>query len=110
MTAEPVKPPVEDVNLSAIAAEIARMNGRRIVAIDGVDGAGKTRFADKLAPLVAANGLSSIADNVFRHFAAIIIQLRIGAYAMEGGCQCLHLQDRCIQMLRWTYTIDSCLA
>jgi len=56
MTAEPVKPPVEDVNLSAIAAEIARMNGRRIVAIDGVDGAGKTTFADKLAPLVAANG------------------------------------------------------
>ena len=56
MTVEPVKPPVEDVNLSAIAAEIARMNGRRIVAIDGVDGAGKTTFADKLAPLVAANG------------------------------------------------------
>lgn len=56
MTAEPVKPPVKGVNLSAIAAEIARMNGRRIVAIDGVDGAGKTTFADKLAPLVAANG------------------------------------------------------
>lgn len=56
MTAEPVKPPVEDLSLSAIAAEIARMNGRRIVAIDGIDGAGKTTFADKLAPLVAAHG------------------------------------------------------
>ncbi len=40
-----------DTLLASIAAEIARLNRRPVslVAIDGVDGAGKTRFADELA-------------------------------------------------------------
>jgi uridine kinase len=42
--------------LPAIAQHIAQMQGRRIVAIDGVDGAGKTTFADSLAPAIEANG------------------------------------------------------
>lgn len=32
------------------------MQGRRIVAVDGVDGAGKTTFADNLAPMIAGLG------------------------------------------------------
>lgn len=42
--------------LPAIAQHIAQMQGRRIVAIDGVDGAGKTTFADSLSLAIEANG------------------------------------------------------
>jgi uridine kinase len=56
MTDKPEKLHSEEVSISAIATKIARMNGRRIAAIDGVDGAGKTTFADKLAPLVVEKG------------------------------------------------------
>jgi len=40
----------------AIAQHIAQMQGRVIVAIDGVDGAGKTTLADTLKPQIEALG------------------------------------------------------
>jgi uridine kinase len=42
--------------IHAIAQHIAQMQGRVIVAIDGVDGAGKTTFADMLALKIEAIG------------------------------------------------------
>ncbi len=44
--------------LLEIAREVLSLNpaGRRIIAIDGVDGAGKTTFADALAPVLGALG------------------------------------------------------
>lgn len=41
---------------AALAAMLARMQGRKIVAIDGVDGAGKTTFANTLAPMILSQG------------------------------------------------------
>lgn len=44
--------------LAELAGEVLAQNpaGRRIVAIDGVDGAGKTTFADALAPVLSERG------------------------------------------------------
>ncbi|MCV0396497.1 MAG: uridine kinase [Rhizobiaceae bacterium] len=43
--------------LEYTAERISAIDGRRIiVAIDGVDGSGKTNFADELAPLIRARG------------------------------------------------------
>jgi uridine kinase len=38
--------------LDQLAREIASLEERAIVAVDGVDGSGKTSFADELAPLI----------------------------------------------------------
>lgn len=42
--------------LENLAAQIAPLQGRVIVAIDGIDGSGKTTFADELAPVLARRG------------------------------------------------------
>ena len=57
--------------LCRIAATIVALHPERIirVAIDGVDGAGKTTLADALAPVVAAQGRPTIRASVddFHH-------------------------------------------
>jgi uridine kinase len=57
--------------LRRLAAAIVELHPNRIVrvAIDGVDGAGKTTLADALAPLVAEQGRSAIRASVddFHH-------------------------------------------
>ena len=61
--------------LSRLAAAIVALHPARIVrvAIDGVDGAGKTTLADALAPLVSAQGRPVIRAAVddFHHPQAI---------------------------------------
>jgi uridine kinase len=50
--------------LEDIADVVAGLQGRRLVAIDGVDGAGKTTFADRLAPMIEARGRSVVRASV----------------------------------------------
>ncbi|SFM15563.1 uridine kinase [Bradyrhizobium sp. NFR13] len=42
--------------LRQLGGRIAAVEGRTAVAIDGVDGSGKTTFADELAPILAGEG------------------------------------------------------
>lgn len=65
-----------DASLMArLAATISALHPERIVrvAIDGVDGAGKTTLADALAPAVAAQGRPAIRASVddFHHPRAV---------------------------------------
>lgn len=53
-------------NMRAIADDISRLPGRALVAVDGVDGAGKTTFADALAPLIARPVVRASVDG-FHH-------------------------------------------
>jgi uridine kinase len=50
--------------LEDIADVVAGLQGRRLVAIDGVDGAGKTTFADRLVPMIEARGGSVVRATV----------------------------------------------
>jgi uridine kinase len=50
--------------LEEIADVVAGLQERRLVAIDGVDGAGKTTFADRLAPMIEARGRSVVRASV----------------------------------------------
>jgi uridine kinase len=72
--------------LTRIAAHIVSLHPRRIVrvGIDGVDGAGKTTFADALAPLVSARGRPVIRASVddFHHPQGI--RYARGRYSPEG--------------------------
>ena len=54
---------MRDELLSAIAGEILTRSARR-VAIDGVDGAGKTRFADELARVLTGRGAPVVRASV----------------------------------------------
>ena len=72
--------------LSHLAAAVAARNPERIVrvAIDGVDGAGKTTLADALAPLVTAQGRPTIRASVddFHHPQAV--RYARGRYSPDG--------------------------
>jgi uridine kinase len=72
--------------LDRLAATIAGLHSERIarVAIDGVDGAGKTTLADALAPLVAARGRPAIRASVddFHHPRAV--RYAQGRYSPDG--------------------------
>ncbi|WP_342024075.1 uridine kinase [Arthrobacter citreus] len=74
--------------LAALAARLCALHpGRRIfVAVDGVDGSGKTTFADALADTVAANPLRRpvvrIALDDFHHPRAV--RHRLGSRSPEG--------------------------
>jgi len=50
--------------LEGLASQIELLTGRVIVAIDGVDGAGKTTFADELAPVLAQRGRAVVRASV----------------------------------------------
>jgi len=72
--------------LSRLADAIVALNPLRMirVAIDGVDGAGKTTLADTLAPLVAAQGRPAIRASVddFHHPRAL--RYARGRYSPDG--------------------------
>lgn len=53
----------ENMN-DTIADAIAALRDRAIVAVDGVDGAGKTTFADRLTPMLEARGRSVVRASV----------------------------------------------
>ena len=50
--------------LDHIAARLADLPHRAIVAVDGVDGAGKTTFADRLKPLIEGLGRQAVRASV----------------------------------------------
>ncbi|MCE2748568.1 MAG: hypothetical protein LW715_07275 [Rhodobacter sp.] len=56
-----------------IAASLADLPQRAIVAVDGVDGAGKTTFADRLKPLIEGLGRQAVRASVdgFHNQAAV---------------------------------------
>ena len=72
--------------LDGLAAAIAGLHPERMIriAIDGVDGAGKTTLADALAPLVTAQGRPTIRASVddFHHPRAV--RYARGRYSPDG--------------------------
>lgn len=50
--------------LRRVADIVAALPGRVIVAVDGVDGAGKTTFADRLKPLIEEHGRPVVRSSV----------------------------------------------
>jgi uridine kinase len=72
--------------LDGLAAAIAGLHPNRMIriAIDGVDGAGKTTLADALAPLVTAQGRPTIRASVddFHHPRAV--RYARGRYSPDG--------------------------
>ena len=72
--------------LDRLAATIATLHpDRRIrVAIDGVDGAGKTMLADALAPLVAAKGRGVIRSSVDGFHNPRAVRYARGRYSPDG--------------------------
>jgi uridine kinase len=72
--------------LDGLAAAIAGLHPKRMIriAIDGVDGAGKTTLADALAPLVTAQGRPTIRASVddFHHPRAV--RYARGRYSPDG--------------------------
>jgi uridine kinase len=66
---------------AAHAVAVLDHDGRRVVAIDGVDGAGKSTFADRLAPLVDRPVVRASIDD-FHHPRAI--RYRRGRESPEG--------------------------
>jgi uridine kinase len=72
--------------LSRIAAAIVALHPERIVriAIDGVDGAGKTTLADALAPLVAAQGRHAIRASVDDFYLPRALRYARGRYSPDG--------------------------
>ncbi|WAB83174.1 uridine kinase [Microcella daejeonensis] len=77
MSENPAAEPVSDADatplpdarralLDALSTELLALHprGRIIVAIDGVDGAGKTRFADDWAPVLRARGAAVVRASI----------------------------------------------
>jgi uridine kinase len=72
--------------LGRLAAALATLHpDRRIrVAIDGVDGAGKTMLADSLAPLVAAKGREVIRSSIDGFHNPRAVRYARGRYSSDG--------------------------
>jgi len=72
--------------LSRLAAVIVALHPERIVriAIDGVDGAGKTTLADALAPVVAAQGRPTIRASVDDFHHPRTLRYARGRYSPDG--------------------------
>lgn len=72
--------------LDRLAATVATLHpDRRVrVAIDGVDGAGKTTFADALAPLVIAKGRDVIRSSVDSFHNPRAVRYARGRYSSDG--------------------------
>ncbi|MFT4217574.1 MAG: uridine kinase [Micropruina sp.] len=60
METKPAEPMRRDAGISWLVSRIRPRAGRTLVGIDGVDGAGKTTFADDLAAELADSGLTVI--------------------------------------------------
>ena len=78
--------PEKKVVLDALAAEIVASytGGRVVVAIDGVDGAGKTHFADDLAVSLSATGRSVFRASIDDFHRSKAERLSRGADSPEG--------------------------
>jgi uridine kinase len=72
--------------LSRLAAAVAALHPARIVrvAIDGVDGSGKTTLADALAPLVAAQARPMIRASVDDFHRPRVLRYARGRYSPDG--------------------------
>jgi uridine kinase len=72
--------------LSRLAAAIVGLRPERIVrvAIDGVDGAGKTTLADALAPLVTVQGRPTIRASVDDYHYPRALRYARGRYSADG--------------------------
>lgn len=70
--------------LEKIAKAITPIKGRVVVAIDGVDGAGKTTFADELAPLIQKTGRSKLRAPVDGFHNPRAIRYQLGRDSPEG--------------------------
>jgi uridine kinase len=72
--------------LTAVAQAVARQSDHGVVrvAIDGVDGAGKTHFADELAEVLKALGRSVIRASVDGFHNPKAIRYRKGRHSPEG--------------------------
>lgn len=70
--------------LEEIADRIARLDDRAIVAIDGVDGSGKTTFADMLAPVIASRGRSVLRASIDGFHNPRAVRYRLGRADPEG--------------------------
>ena len=60
METKPAEPLSRDAGISWLVSRIRPRAGRTLVGIDGVDGAGKTTFADDLATELVDSGLTVI--------------------------------------------------
>lgn len=67
-----------------LSERIGASSGRTIVAIDGVDEAGKTTFADELAPILAERGRSVIRASVDGFHNNRALRYRRGRSSPEG--------------------------
>jgi len=78
--------PVHAALLSRLAATVAAFRPERIirVAIDGVDGAGKTTLADALAPLVTGQGRPTIRASVDDFHHPRTVRYARGRYSPDG--------------------------
>jgi uridine kinase len=70
--------------LERLAVEIQAITDRRLVAVDGVDGAGKTVFADELAAALAGRGASVIRASVDSFHNPREVRYRLGRDSPEG--------------------------
>lgn len=86
MTHRAADDPVRAAFLAALAARIVgqRHEGVLRVAITGVDGAGKTRLADELAPLIERAGLPVIRGSIDGFHNPRAIRYRRGRDSPEG--------------------------
>ena len=78
--------PVRTDLLSKIAGEILALTGVpvRRVGVDGVDGAGKSRFADELAAVLAARHASVIRASIDSFHNPRAVRYRRGRHSGEG--------------------------
>ena len=70
--------------LQQLVRQIVALNGRAIVAIDGVDGSGKTTFADMLAPMIERGGREVIRASVDGFHNLRSVRYRRGKTDPEG--------------------------
>ena len=78
--------PEKKVVLDSLAAEIVALyvGGRVVVAIDGMDGAGKTHFADELAAALTATGRSVFRASIDDFHRSLAERHARGADSPEG--------------------------
>jgi len=70
--------------LEEIAGRVESLVGRIIVAVDGVDGSGKTTFADELAPLIERRGRQVVRASVDDFHNPRAVRYRRGKADPEG--------------------------
>jgi len=70
--------------LDDIAASLADLPQRAIVAVDGIDGAGKTTFADSLKPLIEGLGRQAIRASVDGFHNQAAVRYRRGKASPQG--------------------------